>query len=146
VATTPFTRFDALALDLGRKIHDFSADNLRFALTNTAPSKSANAILTDITEIAGGFGYTAGGVTIPITSWSQSGGLADLVCANVTITATGGNIGPWRWCVVFNNTPTNKNLIGFGDYGSSITIADGEQHLFEFNQLGRLLRINVNAA
>lgn len=143
MATTAFTRFHAFALELGKGTHDLSTDNLRFALTNVAPSASTNAILADITEIAGGFGYTTGGITIPVTSWSQTGGLADLVCSNVTLTASGGGIGPWRWCVVFNNTPTDKNLIGYGDYGSSITISDGEQHLFEFNQLGRLLRINV---
>lgn len=143
MATTNFTRFHCLSADLGLARHNWSSDNLRFALTNSAPSPSANAVLADITEISGGFGYTTGGITIPLTSWSQSGGLADLVVQNVTLTASGGNIGPWRWCVVFNNTPVNKNLIGYGDYGSSITISDGEQHLFEFNQLGRLLRINV---
>lgn len=143
MATTAFTRFHRLAFDLGKKVHDFQSDTLKFALTNTAPSQASNAVLADITEISAGFGYSAGGIIIPVTSWSQSSGLADLVCQNVTMTATGGNIGPWRWVIVYNDSSTNDSLIGYGDYGSSITVSDGEQHLFEFNQLGRLLRINV---
>lgn len=121
-----FQKFNSFVEALAEKKHDLGADVLKFMLTNTAPLAS-NSIKTDITEIAGGNGYTAGGHTVAITSSSQTGGTYSLVpTADVVITATGGTIGPFRYVVLYNDTALNDELISFYDYGSSISLNDTE--------------------
>jgi hypothetical protein len=103
------------------------ADVLKDALSNTAPSAS-NALLSDITQITAANGYSSGGTTIGSTNVTLSGGTATLSGSNVVFTASGGTIGPFRYVVAYDSTPTSplKPLIGWWDYGSSITLADGE--------------------
>jgi hypothetical protein len=121
-----FQKFNKFVEDLGTGVHNLSTASLKVLLTNTAPV-AANSVKADLTEISAGNGYTAGGsATTP--TWSQSSGTAKLVCTDVVWTATGGSIGPFRYAVLYNDTPTSPAdpLIGFHDYGSSITIASGD--------------------
>lgn len=101
-------------------------------LTNTAPSAS-NAVKTDITEISAGNGYTAGGTAATISSSAQTSGTYKLVLADVTITASGGSIGPFRYVVLYNDTAANDELIGYWDYGTSVTLASGDMFTTDFD-------------
>jgi len=47
-------------------------------------------------------------------------------------TATPGNLGPFRWVVFFNDTHPTKPLIGFYDYGSSLTLLPNETFKIDF--------------
>jgi hypothetical protein len=114
------------------KKHDFSADSLKLLLTNSAPALT-NAVKTDITEIAAGNGYSAGGITIPATSSGQTSGNYKLVLTDTTITASGGAIANWRWAVLYNDTSATDAVIFYMDYGSVVTIASGESFLFDFD-------------
>lgn len=122
-----FTKFNQFVEDRGRKVHNLNADVIKIMLTNTAPA-AANAVLADITEISAGNGYTAGGATVASTAYAQTSGTAKMIGNAVTFTASGGSIGPFRYAVLYNSTPTSplKPLIGYWDNGSSITLADGE--------------------
>ena len=80
----------------------------------------------DITEISAGNGYTAGGATATVSSSGQSGGTYKLVLADVVFTASGGTIGPFRYAVLYNDTATNDELIGWWDRGVSVTLEDGD--------------------
>lgn len=147
MATTAFFRYHTLALDTGSAVHNFGADQLKFSLHTDSyiPSVSTDAIFADATnEIAGGGGYTSGGIDIPLISFTQSGGLADLVVDNVIFTASAA-IPSWRYVVVRNADAVGEPLIGYGDYGAPIAIGSGETFAFNFNFLSRLLRINVTA-
>jgi len=105
--------------------HDLGADTLKFCLTNTAPSL-ANTQFTDLTEISAGNGYTAGGTAVSVSSSSQTGGTYSLVLASCVFTASGGTIGPFRYIVLYDDTATNNELIGYLDYGVSYTLPDGQ--------------------
>jgi hypothetical protein len=123
--------------NFGKAIHekkiDLSTDVLKLMLTNTAPSLS-NTQKTDITEISAGNGYTSGGQTLTVTSSAQSSGLYTLIVSDLTITASGGSIGPWRYAVIYSDTSTNDLLLWYADYSYSVTIASGQAVTFDFDQ------------
>lgn len=117
--------FNSFKEAVAEKKHDLGADTLKFMLTNTAPSL-ANTVKADLTEITAGFGYTAGGTAVTVSSSAQSGGTYSLVLAACTFTAAGGSIGPFRYVILYNDTATNDELIGYVDYGTSYTLPDGQ--------------------
>jgi len=128
-----FNKFNSFVEALAEKKHDLGADTLKVLLTNTAPV-ATNSVKADITEISAGNGYTAGGNTASVTSSAQTSGTYKLVLGDpATWTATGGSIGPFRYAVLYNDTATNKELIGWWDYGSSITLAAGESFAVDFD-------------
>jgi hypothetical protein len=126
-----FNKFNSFVEALAEKVHNLGADTLRVMLTNSAPL-ATNTQFSNLTEIAAGNGYTAGGTTATITSSSQTSGTYRLVLADVVFTAT-GSVGPFRYAVLYNDTATNKELIGWWDYGSSITLATGETFTVDFD-------------
>lgn len=120
-----FNKFNIFVQNVGDGVHDLNSDNINLMLTNSAPT-ATNTQYSNITEISGGNGYTTGGATIVSTAYSQSSGLATLTGSNVEWTASGGSIGPFRYVVCYDLTASNKPLIGWWDYGSSITLNSGE--------------------
>jgi len=126
-----FNKFNSFIEAMGRKVHNLNADTLKVVLTNSAPSAS-NTVLANITQISNGNGYTTGGSVAANNSYSQTSGVGKLVADDVLFTAT-GSMGPFRYSVLFNDTATNDELIGWWDYGSSITLATGETFLVDFN-------------
>lgn len=120
-----FQHFNPFKADVHNKKHNLGADTIKALLSNVAPS-ATNGVKTDVTEIAAGNGYTAGGVTIPITSSAQAGGTYSLVQGTAAITAAGGTVGPFRYVIFYNDTATNDELIGWLDYGTAYTLPDGQ--------------------
>ena len=129
MATSSFNKFNEFVQNLGEGQHDFGTDVLKVALTNTAPTATdANWNLTDHPAPTSANGYTVGGNTLGSVTWSETGGTATLDWADSVFTASGGDLGPFRYAVLYNSsstTPTNA-AIGWYDYGSSITLGDGE--------------------
>jgi hypothetical protein len=128
-----FNKFNSFVEALAEKKHDLGADTLKVLLTNTAPV-ATNSVKADLTEISAGNGYTAGGNTASVTSSAQTSGTYKLVLGDpATWTASGGSIGPFRYAVLYNDTAANDELIGWWDYGSSITLAAGESFAVDFD-------------
>lgn len=135
---TTFVVFNSFKEAMPEKVHNLGSDTLKWMLTNTAPSLS-NSVKANITEISAGFGYTAGGATATVSSSSQTGGTYSLVLATTTFKAAGGSIGPFRYVVLYNDTATNDELIGYLDYGTSYTLPDTQS--FPINE-GTVLKIS----
>lgn len=128
-----FNKFNSFVEALAEKKHDLGADTLKVMLTNTAPI-ATNSVKANITEISAGNGYTAGGNTASVTSSAQTSGTYKLVLGDpATWTASGGSIGPFRYAVLYNDTATNDELIGWWDYGSTVTLAAGESFAVDFD-------------
>jgi hypothetical protein len=138
-----FNKFNQFVEDIAKKVHNLNSDTLKIMLTNTAPSAS-NTVYADITEVSSDNGYTTGGNTAAFTSGAQTSGTYKLVLADPsTWTASGGSVGPFRYAVLYNSTPTSplKPLIGWWDYGSSVTLADGEQFTVDLDQSNGVLTL-----
>lgn len=134
-----YTKFNSFVEAVAEKTHNLGADTLKVALTNSAPI-AANTQLSDITQIANGNGYTTGGTAATISSSAQTSGTYKLVLADVVFTAS-GSMGPFRYVVLYNDTATNDELIGWWDYGSSITLASGETFTVDFDATTGVLTI-----
>lgn len=128
-----FNKFQPFVEAVCEKKHNFSTDVFKVYLTNETPL-ATDAVKADIAEIAAGNGYTAGGEIITVTSSSQTGGTYTAAVNDSAVwTATGGSIAPFRYAIMFNDTATNDDLVGYWDYGSTITPAAGETFTFAMN-------------
>lgn len=137
-----FNKFNQFVEDLAKKVHSLNSDTLKVMLTNTLPV-AGNAVKTDITEISAGNGYSAGGATATFTSGAQTSGTYKLVLADVVFTASGGSIGPFRYAVLYNDTPTSPAdpLLGWWDYGTSITLTAGNTFTVDLDQSAGVLTL-----
>lgn len=129
-----FNSFNQTIADIANGVHNLGSDTIKIAFTNTAPNSATNSVFADLTEIAAGNGYTAGGPTLTIGSSSQTGGTYTLVGGNSpTLTATGGSIATFRYIVIYNDTAASKNLISWYDYGSAVTVNEDETFVVNAN-------------
>jgi hypothetical protein len=128
-----FNKHNQFVQDLAEKVHNLSADTLKVMLTNVAPT-AANAVKADLTEIAAGNGYTAGGTDTQNTG-AEAAGTYTLTGTMVVFTAAAGTIGPFRYVDIYNDTPSTPldPLMGWWDYGSALTLNDGETFSVKFN-------------
>lgn len=136
-----FNKFYPFVEALAEKVHNLGSDTLKVMLVNSPAPTNTNSVKADLTEISAGNGYTAGGSTVTITSSSQTGGLYKLVGNDITITASGGSIGPFRYAVMYNDTAASDNLIGWWDYGASITLASGDSLTIDFDASNGILTL-----
>lgn len=137
-----FSKFNAFVEHLSEKVHDLGADTLKVLLCNTAPV-AGNSVKADLTEISAGNGYTAGGTQSSQSSSAQTSGTYKLVLGDVVFTASGGTIGAFRYAVLYNDTPTSPAdpLIGFHDYGSSITLQNTETFTWDADPTNGVLQL-----
>lgn len=120
-----FTKFNAFVGAVAQKKHNLNSDSLKLMLSNSAPNALTNAIKTDITEIGAGNGYTAGGNVANFVSGITTAGLYKLILTSNPWTASGGSIGPFQYVVLYNDTAASKDLIGYWDYGTALTLTNG---------------------
>lgn len=137
-----FNKYHCFVENLAEKTHNLASDTLKVALTNTAPNASTHTVLANIGEITAANGYTAGGNQTTQSSSAQSGGTYKLVSGDpATWTASGGTIGPFRYAVLYNATAAGGPLIGWWDYGTSITLNPGETFTVDFDAASGVLTI-----
>lgn len=142
-----YNKFNRFVEDLAEKIHNLASDTLMIGLSNTAPA-ATNDIWGNITEITTGNGYSAGGTQTTGSSSGETSGTYKLVTADVVFTASGGTIGPLRYAVLYNSTPTSnsqganaKPTIAWWDYGSSITLNSGETFTVDLDQTNGVFQL-----
>ncbi len=122
-----FNKFNVFVEDHAKGVHQLHAagHTIKAYLTNATPDAASDAVKADLAEISAGNGYTAGGVDIQ-NDISRAGGVATMTGVDANIAASGGSIGPFRYAVLYNSSVAGGPLIGWWDYGTSVTLADGE--------------------
>jgi hypothetical protein len=137
-----YNKFNQFVEYMAEQVVNLGSDTLKVALTNTQPSVS-NTILANITQISNGNGYTTGGTAATQSASAQSSGTYKLTVADVVFTASTGDIGPFRYAVLYDDTPSSPAdpLIAWWDYGAPITVADGETFTVDFDSSNGVLQL-----
>jgi hypothetical protein len=131
-----FTKFDDFVAALAHKVHNLGSDQLCVALSSVVPDH-ANTQLADLTEIA----YTNLSTReITTTSSTQATGTYKLILTDLLLTATGA-VETFRYVSIYNDTAANKELIAWFDYGSNVTLANGETFNVTFDAVEGLLQL-----
>jgi len=127
---------------------DLESDQITVALSNTAPSAESpnpttdgNGILGNVTEVS----YTNCSTrNVTTSSSSQSSGTYKLVLADLTLTASGGDVGPFRYVYIYNDTVATPAdpLIGYYDYGLSLTLNDGDSFTLDFSATDGVIQVS----
>ena len=125
---------------------DLESDQIVIALTNTAPASESsnptadgNGVRGNLTQIS--YSNLTGNRSVTTSSSSQTSGVYKLVLADKTLTASGGSIGPFRYVYLYNETVPDDALIGYYDYGSSLTLNDGDSFTVDFSAANGVLQI-----
>lgn len=128
-----FVKYEQFSEDLSEKVHDLNADTLKVLLSNGAPNVATHALRSQAAEISGGNGYTSGGDDVQNTT-ARSGGVTDVDGVDTVVTASGAGVGPFRYDILYNDTPASPldPLIGYWDYGAAITLLASETFTTDF--------------
>lgn len=129
-----FNKFNAFVEFLAEGVSQLGESAVSVVLTNTAPSAAQTELdlVTNHPAPAAANGYAP--VQPSITSSEQTAGVYKLVLGDAVFTADGGNIGPFRYAILMSGSGSNADpLIGWYDYGSSITLGDGETFTLAFD-------------
>lgn len=143
-----FTKLNGFIEHLAEKVHNLGSDALTIALSNTAPGSESTpptgatttCVLANVTQIS----YTnCSSRALTISASAQSAGTYKLTINDLVLTASGGSVGPFRYVYLYNDTPTSPAdpLIGYYDYGSSITLANGETLTIDFDGTNGVLTL-----
>jgi hypothetical protein len=127
-----FNKFQTFMLQVGQGAHQLHAAGhaVKAYLSNEQPLVTDD-VLGDIAEIdvSDETNHGAGGADIE-NDYTESGGQGTLTAVDKVFEASGGTVGPFQF-VVLNNT-TGDLLVGWFDYGSAITLQDGETFTVDF--------------
>ncbi len=141
-----FTKVNDFVEHLAEKVHNLGSDQLVVALSNTAPGSESpdptgdgNGALTNVTQVS----YTnLSSRNITTSASAQTGGTYKLTLADLTLTASGA-VATFRYVYVYNDTATSPAdaLICVYDYGSAVTMANGETFIIDFDGANGLLQL-----
>lgn len=132
-----FTKINSFVELLAEKTFNLGSDSLKVALTNTSHTSSWTR-LSDLTEVS----YTNLSTRVlTVTSSAQSSGTYKLVVSDLVLTASGGTVGPFQYIYVYDDTATNDELICYFNYGSALTLQDGDTFTLDFDGTNGLLQI-----
>jgi hypothetical protein len=133
-----FNKFNSFVEAVAEKVHNLGSDTLTIFLTANANAPVAtNTQLSNITQIS----YTNLSTRAITTSTSaQTSGTYKLVLTDLVLTASGA-VATFRQVGIYNDTATNDELIGWYDYGSDVTLANGETFTIDFDGTNGVLQI-----
>lgn len=136
MAAGDITLFEEFADQLGMELHDFDNDTIKLALIDDTVTPTAadatpmwgagSGVDYDANEVTDAGGYTAGGITIPVT-WSEADGVATLDddSGDVSLAQDPSGFTDARWGILYNDSAASKNAIGFVDLGADVSEQDG---------------------
>lgn len=122
-----FTKFQPFVENLAEKVFNLGSDTCKVFASATAPTNTWGT-LSQVTEIS----YTnLSARTLTTSTSAQSGGTYTLLFADLVLTASGA-VATFRYIGIYDDTAASDELIGYYDYGSDITMQNGETLTIDF--------------
>jgi hypothetical protein len=137
-------KFHQFAADrLAGVYENLATDTLKVALTNVEPDAMTDAVFGDLTEIAAGNGYPAGGYDIEAV-YDLTAGVITITGSDTAVTAAGGSMAAWRYVVLYNDTVAlpAKPLMQYWDRGDAVELGDGQSVLLDLVDDDKILTIS----
>jgi len=137
-----FTKVNDFVVNLANAM-DLDADTLVVALSNTDPTagtnvvSDGNGVLANISQIS----YTnLSSRTLENVTSTQLSGTYKLSADDLTLTASGGSVAAFRYIVIYDDSVTSPAdpVIGYYDYGTSLTLNDGDTFTIDIGANGIL--------
>jgi hypothetical protein len=118
----------------GRTLPDYTGHTLTFALCAAAtPPSVANTRLTDLTQIA----YTNLSTrVVTLTSSTPQ----QLTIADLTLTASAGDVAAFQYLVLYDDTDANDALVGIIDLGADRVLYNGDALALDFDGTNGILK------
>lgn len=127
--------FDQWLVDVQEKLHDLENDSVKVALITSA----ATPAVTDAdprwgaggttnfssSQVTPGGNYTTGGIAASAPSVTLTGGAAVFDAGDISVAQHASNPTNARWGIIYNDTATGKNCIGYVDLGATIDLSAG---------------------
>lgn len=134
-----YNKHQQFAEDVYEGVHNLASDQLVAYLTNAANAPvAANSVLADLTQIS----YAnLSSRNITVSDSSQTGGTYKLTLTDLVLTASGA-VATFRYAGMYNDTPTAPAdpLVSWWDYGSDVTLANGETFTYDFDAVNGVLQ------
>ena len=129
-----YNKFQDFVDQLGLGKHVLGTAVFKCMLVNTPAPVATNSIKADLTEIAAGNGYTAGGADATLT-WAEAIGTGTATGTKIVWTCATAAMAAFQYVVLYNDTQTAPvdPLVGWWNYGSSLTLQVGETFSVKFN-------------
>ena len=127
MAQGDLTVFDEFVLDLGKKVHNLSADTIKVGIIdNTTPPTAADATPRwgdySGNEVSAAGGYVADGLTLSGVTFTESGGTATFDdTGNISLSQDGSGFTDGYWGIIYNSTAGNNEAIAFVDLGGPVS-------------------------
>jgi hypothetical protein len=143
-----FVKLNGFVEHLAKGYHgNLSSATLQVALSNTAPGSEGTpptgaettCILANVTQVS----YTnLSARTLTTSSCVQTAGTLNLVLADLVLTASGA-VAAFRYIYIVNTSSTTRTnaLIGYYDYGSALTLNNGETLTIDLDNVNGVLSI-----
>jgi hypothetical protein len=132
-----FTRPNIFSLNLCNKVYDLDTDTFRWVLVANAnaPVAATTNLLSNITQIATGGGYTqmtdgAGGLLATMAAMTQSTASTNVGMSSAVVLTATGAVATFRWLILVDDTPTSplNPVVGWLDHGSDVTMANTDTY------------------
>ena len=143
MAEAPLTKYSAYIDEVAAGGHNHKTAVFKLALTDAAPNANTHTVwnTTVYPPPTLTFGYSPGGNTLTTSIAATASAVFTLGFADTVFAAnSSGGIGPFRYAILYNSSASNK-LVGFYDYGSSVSLGPTDTFTTDFKDVEGVLTI-----
>lgn len=130
------TLFNQFKEDIGLEIHQLETDTFKLGLITSAVTPTASTTdprwgsggSTNLSssQVTPGGNYTTGGPTIANNTYTETSGTATFDGDNISISQDASNPDDARYGIIYNDTATGKQAVGFVDLGGVTDLTAGD--------------------